>query len=548
MMEKPFYFGLFKEGFQFKDGNLKESSEYNRFSDIIQKIDSGQRLLYLEWDGSNFYIGAQFHCSCVAIQDGRPVRDSRRMYFEQIAYGKNNPSSLIQVLQQFYQRGDKEIRSFHSDKYDNIQLKLATSVDFNEFLSEYSSKPLHIMDSEMSKYFGGKILFNERCTVLSTDCINSIRMIADLFETLKRHKTKIVFIISELDNPNDSKLVWDLLVRIPTQNADKNQRYNSFTFNADTHTFSESPFTQGLYNHFYNYLTENSSSTLKMQDSNIFINNFIQFYLSLKDSLKLPIGELCKSKLGITIAKELIIKKLGNNEKIDPDILKLVYSSLMTAEQAEFGKILLDNEYDFPELYTDSVKRMVLDMDKKNFSYFISKDFPEYRDFHNSLINAFKKLPWDNSKFSSNAKKILEVIFSKSPQYTVGEGGKIFTQILYQALSDRNEIDREFVKKYSDNMRSFEIQIPKIEDKSLFHNTKFRWCITGYVAFATGILLGVLFAWFYNQVLPILLQQLNGFIDPAYQFWVLISMIIIVILVLGYIIYRKRYWQKFVRK
>jgi hypothetical protein len=191
---------------------------------------------------------------------------------------------------------------------------------------------------------------------------------------------------------------------------------------------------------------------------------------------------------------------------------------------------------------------MILDLDKNNFAYFISKDFPEYRDFHTSLVSTFKKLPWDNSKFPYNAKKILELIFSKYPPDTIGEGGKIFTRLLYQTLSDRGKIDTEFIRTYSDKMRAFDIKIPIIPEKSLFKNATFRGYISGYAAFAAGILLGGLFAWFYNQVLPNLLQQLNGFIDPAYQLWILISGIIIVILVLGYIIYRKRYWQKFVRK
>ena len=548
MLEKPYYYGLYKEGFDFKDGNLKDSPEYNRFSDIIQKIDSKQRLLYLEWDGSYFFIGAQFHCSCVAIRDGRPVRDSRRMYFEQIPFGKNDPSSPLQILQQFYLRADNKIRSFHSNKYDNIQLKLATSLDFNEFIFGYNTKPPQFVDNEISKYFGGKILFNERCTVLSSDCMNSIKRIADLFEVLKLHKTKILCIISELDDPNDTKLVWDFLVRIPIQNSDKNQKIHSFTVNADTQTFSESSFTQGVYKQLYNYFTENRSLNLKAQDSNVLINNFIQYYSSLKDSSKMPIGELCKSKLGIIIAKELIIKKLENNEKIDSDILKLVYSSLSTEVQAEFGRTLLDNNYDFPELYTDAIKKMILDMDKKNFSYFISKDFPEYREFHTSLISTFKKLPWDNSKFSSNAKKILELIFSKYPPDTVGEGGKIFTGLLYQTLSDREEIDREFLQKYSEKMRSFDISIPTIPDKSLFSNTKLRWSIIGYTAFAVGILLGGLFAWFYNQIFPNLLQQLNSFINPEYQLWILISGVIIVILVLGFFLYKRKFRQKIVRK
>jgi hypothetical protein len=251
-------------------------------------------------------------------------------------------------------------------------------------------------------------------------------------------------------------------------------------------------------------------------------------------------GELCKSKLGIIIAKELIIKKIENHEKVDPDILKLVYSSLMTTEQAEFGKKLLDNEYDFPELYTDTIIKMILDMDKKNFSYFISKDFPEYRDFHNSLNNAFKKLPWDNSKFSSNAKKILEVIFSNYPPDTIGEGGKIFTGLLYQTLRDRKEIDREFVQKYSDKMRSFDIEIPTIPDKSLFHNEKFRWCITGYAAFAAGFLFALLFIWFYTKI-PNILEQLNSFIVLPTYIWALIPIIIIVILLLVYYIYKRKF-------
>jgi hypothetical protein len=175
---------------------------------------------------------------------------------------------------------------------------------------------------------------------------------------------------------------------------------------------------------------------------------------------------------------------------------------------------------------------MILDMDNKHFSYFISKDFPEYRDFHISLKNTFEKLPWDNSKFSSNAKKILEVIFSKYLPDTVGEGGKIFTGLLFQTLSDRKEIDSAFIKKYSDNMRSFDIEVPPIQDESLFHSAKFRWYIVGYAAFATGILLGLLFAWFSNQIL----------------YWVLITGIIIVILVLGYFIYKRKFRQNGVRK
>jgi uncharacterized protein YneF (UPF0154 family) len=547
MLEKPLYFGLFKEGPAFKEGNLKDSPDYNKFSGIIRKIDQNQRLLYLEWDGSNIFLGVQFHCSSVSTLDSRPVRDSRRMYFEQISYGKNDPPNLPQILQQFYLRADKKIKSFYSERYDKIQMRLATSRDFNEFISGYSPKPPLSADNEISKYFGGKILFNERCTVLSSDFINSIKMITDLFEVLKRDKMTIVFIISELDNPNDTQLAWDFLIRIPLRSSEKNQNIQSFTYDADNQTFSESSFTQGIYKLLYNYIAENRSLIPKVQDYNISINNFIQSCVSSKESAKMPIGELCKSKLGIIIAKELIIKKLKNNEKIDSDILKLVYSSLTSAEQAEFGRTLLDNDYDFPELYTDSIKKMILDQDKKNFTYFISKDFLEYREFHTALVSTFKKLPWDNSKFSSNAKKTLELIFSKYPPDTVGEGGKIFTGLLYQNLSDREEIDKEFVQKYSEKMSSFDIKIPTIPDKSLVNNTKLRWSIIGYAAFAAGIFLGGLFAWFYNQVLPTLLQQLNGFIDPAYHLWILISGIIIVILILGYFIYKRKFRQKIVR-
>ena len=164
MLEKSFYFGLYKEGFVYKDGDLKESPAYNRFSDIIQKIDQNQRLLFMEWNGFNFFVGVQFHCSSVSISDGRPVRDSRRMYFEQIPCGKNDPNYLPLILKQFYQRADKEIKSFYSERYDNIQMRLGTSVEFTEFISGYYPK-LTQSSSEykgtataqygISRYFGG---------------------------------------------------------------------------------------------------------------------------------------------------------------------------------------------------------------------------------------------------------------------------------------------------------------------------------------------------------------------------------------------------------
>jgi len=546
MLEKPFYSGLYKEGFVCKDGNLKESPEYNRFSDIIQKIDLNQRLLYLEWNGSSFFIGVQFHCSSVSTKDKRPVRDSRRMYFEQIPYGKNDPPILPQILQQFYLRADKKIKSFYSDRYENIQIRLATSGDFTEFISNYNLKTSQSVDNEISKYFGGKILFNERCSVLSSDFIKSIKMITDLFEVLKRDKTNIVFIISELDNPNDTKLVWDFLIRIPIQTSNKNQNIQSFTYNADTQTFSESSFTQGLYKFFNNYCAENRSLTL--QDFNTFMNHFIQSYLSSKESSKLPpMGELCKSNLGVFIAKELIIKKLQNNEKIESEILKLVYISLIGEEQVSFGRTLLSYDYDFPELYSGAIKKLMSDGDPKFLSYFISKDFPEYWNFHTGIASTFKKLPWDNPKLRNNAKKILELIFSKHPAESVGEGGRIFTRLLFQNMSDRQEIDKEFIKKYSENMRLFEIDVPLIPDNSLFKSPKFRWSIIGYGAFAAGILVALLFTWLYDQV-PYLLQQLNGFIDPTIQVWVLIVVLIIVLLLLGYWTLKRKSKKKIVPK
>ena len=545
MLEKPFYSGLYKEGFVCKEGNLKDSPEYNRFSDIIQKIDQNNRLLYLEWDGTSFFIGVQFHCTDVTKTDGGRVRNSRRMYFEQVPYGKNDPPILPQILQQFYIRADKTIKTFYSEKY-KFQMRLATSGDFTEFISNYNPKISQSVDNEISKYFGGKILFNERCSVLSSDFIKSIKMITDLFEILKRDKTNIVFIISELDNPNDTKLVWDFLISIPTQTSNKNQNIQSFTYNANTQTFSESSFTQGLYKFFDNYCAENRS--LDLQDSNTIKNHVIKSYLSSKESSKLPIGELCKSNLGVFIATELIIKKLQNNEKIESEILKLVYTSLTGEEQVSFGRTLLSYDYDFPELYSGAIKKLMSDGDSKFLSYFISKDFPEYCNFHTGIANTFKKLPWDNPKLRNNAKKILESIFSKHPVESVGEGGRIFTRLLFQNMSDHQEIDKEFIKKYSEKMKIFEIDVPIIPDNSLFKNTKLRWSIIGYGAFAAGILFAWIFNYFYTQVLPNLLEQLNGFIDPTIQVRVLICVLIIILLLLGYWTLKRKSKKKIVQK
>jgi hypothetical protein len=539
MLEKPFYFGLYKEGGYLRDGTLKDSPDYNRrrLSDIIQEIDQKQRLLYLEWDGSNLFIGVQFHCSSVTIHEGRPVRDSRRMYFEQIPYGKNDPLPLYMILLQFYQRAEEEIKSFYSERYDKIQMRLATSEDFNKFISDYNTKPHQSPDSELSKYFGGKLLSNERCTVLSSDFIISITMITDIFEVIKHDKTKIVFIVSELDNPNDTKFVWDFLIRIPTPGLNKYQNLPLFTYNADNHTFSDSSFTQGLYKLLYNYSIKNRSLIPRLQDS--IINNFIQSFLSSNELVKIPTGELCKSKLGTIIAKEFILKKLQNNEKIDSDILKLVYTSLTSSEQSVFGRTLLDYDYDFPELYTDELKKILLGQDKNNLLFFISKDFPEYRNFQTSIISTFKKIPWDNPGFHSNARKILELILVKYSPDTVGEGGKIFTRLLYQTLSDHHEINAEFIQKYSEKMRYFDINIPLIPKKSLFNKTELRWFITGSAAFAAGILSGWL--WFSSKEHSNFYQTLNG-IDTL--FWVLISGMVIVVLLLGYLIFKRIYLSR----
>ena len=420
-------------------------------------------------------------------------------------------------------------------------MRLATSRDFNEFISGYIPNPSPSADNELSKYFGGKILFNERCTVLSSDFIKNIQMITDLFEFLKQDKNKIVFIISELDNPNDTKLVWDFLIKIPAKYLTKNQNVQSYTYNADNQTLSESSFTQAAYKSLSNYIVENRSLNIKMKDSNTPINNFIQAYLSSKDSSKMPMGELCKSKLGISIAKELIIKKLQNNEKIDSDILKLVYTSLTSAEQADFGIILLDYDYDFPELYSGAIKKLMTDRDTNFLSSFIRKDFSEYRSFQTNIASTFQKLPWDNAKLCINAQMILERIFSDFPPNTVGEGGKIFTRLLYQTLSDHVEIDDGFILKYSGKMKFFDITIPKITVKSGAKTTKLRWFIFGWAAFAAGIL----FSWFYIQVLPYLLQQLNGFVDPTIQIAALISVIVLVVLLFVYRRFKKKSPQKY---
>lgn len=541
MPEKPFYFGLYKEGFVQKNGNLKDSPDYNRFSEIIQKIDQKQRLLYLEWDGSNFFIGVQFHCSSVTVQDGRPVRDSRRMYFEQIPYGKNDPPILPQILQQFYLRAENEIKSFYSGRYDNIQMKLATSGDFNTFISEYDPVQSPPADNELSKYFAGKILSDEKCTVLSSDFMKSIKMVTDLFEIVKHDKSKIVFIISELDNPNDTKLMCDFLVRIPVQKFNNNQVPQSITYNADTQTCSETSFTRGLYKAVYTSLVNDRSSVPKVQDSTLRMNNFVQSYLSMKESAKMPIGELCTSRLGIIIAKGLIIKKLQNNEKVDADILKLVYTSQQGSDRIELGKMLLSEDYTFPELYTDAIKRMMSEKDPVFLSYFLSKNFPEYQNFYTSIETNFKTLPWDNPNFRANARIILGKIFAKSTPDTVGEGGKIFTRLLYRNLQRYGEIDEEFLQRYAQKMKFFEIPVLPAEDKSLFHNPEFRWFISGYGAFAVGLFFALFILWFSNQVLPRLREQMNSIIDPSMQFWVMISGILIVVLLSGYYICKRTF-------
>jgi hypothetical protein len=541
MPEKPFYFGLYKEGFVQKNGNLKDSPDYNRFSEIIQKIDQNQRLLYLEWDGSNFFIGVQFHCSSVTLQDGHPVRDSRRMYFEQIPFGKNDPPILPQILQQFYLRAENEIKSFYSNRYDKIRMRLATSGDFNKFISGFSPTQLLSADNELSKYFAGKILSEEKCSVLSSDFIKGIGLITDIFEILKPDKSKIVFIISELDNPNDTKLMCDLLVRIPVQKINNNQTFQLITFNADTQTYSETPFTQGLYKSLYNSIVNDRSSIQKVQDSSIRINNFIHSYLSSKESAKMPIGELCTSRLGKLIAKELIIKKIKNKEKIDADILKLVYTSQQGSDRIDLGKMLLNEDYIFPELYTDAIKKTMSEGDPVLLSYFVSKNFPEYRNFYSNLEKNFTLLPWGNPKFRSNAKIILGKIFAKSTPEIVGEGGKIFTRLLYQNLHSYGEIDQEFIHRYSEKMKFFDIKIPPVENKSLLHNPKLRGLILGYGAFAVGFIFALVFAWFYHQVLPGLHQQLDSIINPSIQFWIMISAIIIVVLLVGFYIYKRKF-------
>jgi hypothetical protein len=255
----------------------------------------------------------------------------------------------------------------------------------------------------------------------------------------------------------------------------------------------------------------------------------------------LVIRDLCHSKLGKKIAKEILSKKIQNDESVDSEDLTCVYSSLEGEEQAVFGTTLIDYGFDdLPDVYRDSIKLMILDHNQKIFDYFTQKDFRDYRNFHTHMVSTFNNLPWDNSLFRSHAKKILAEIFSKFPSKAMGEGGKIFTRLLYQNLSDHGEINHEFIQSHAEKIRSFEISIPVIPDKSFFCTSKLHW----FILVCTGFAAGILFSWIYNLVLPIVHQKPGVIMNPSITVLALVCGIIIIILVFSLWAFKSRSGRK----
>ena len=548
MPEKPGYSGLFKEGFVLKTGNIRESPDYPRFSNIVQKIDQHQRLLYLEWNGSHLFLGARFKCESTQVKDGRSPRGSRRMYVEQIPYGNDDLHKLDVIVKQFYQHADTGITSYYSDRYDNIHMKLGTSAEIPEFTSDFNptsgwapglqSFGTRQGTDDIVAYFAGKILSTERCSVLSTDVGKSLHLITDLFECLKQEKNSFRVVISELDNPQDTKLECDVLVKVPIQHPGTSQHLQSFTYDADTLKFHEDSKIRSLYISFFQFYVRNTSCRQHVSDSQSIIDLFVQSYVP---SEELVIRDLCHSKLGKKIAKEILSKKIQNDESVDSEDLTCVYSSLEGEEQAVFGTTLIDYGFDdLPDVYRDSIKLMILDHNQKIFDYFTQKDFRDYRNFHTHMVSTFNNLPWDNSLFRSHAKKILAEIFSKFPSKAMGEGGKIFTRLLYQNLSDHGEINHEFIQSHAEKIRSFEISIPVIPDKSFFCTSKLHW----FILVCTGFAAGILFSWIYNLVLPIVHQKPGVIMNPSITVLALVCGIIIIILVFSLWAFKSRSGRK----